>query len=135
MSKPLGRWVLGLVGCGIAVKSAQQFIQAFRGNFDNRGSLERQARWAVPVARAGLTARGAVFAIIAIFCIVASLKADPSEARGLEGAFTFIQEQPYGPWLLGITGAGFIAFSAYAFVEAVFGRFPVPREVRDALEG
>ena len=135
MSKPLGRWVVGLVGCGILGKAAIQFVQAFRGDFENRLAMERDGlRWAVPLTRVGLCARGVVFAIIGSFLVVAALKANPGEARGIEGALATLQEQPYGPWLLGVVGSGLIAFSAYGFVEAVYGRFPVPRKIQKAMD-
>src|SRR5688572_10589542 len=135
MSKPIGRWVVGLVGCGILAKAAIQFVQAFRGDFENRLAMERGGlRWAVPVTRVGLCARGVVFAIIGVFLVVAALKANPGEARGIAGALATLQEQAYGPWLLGVAGLGLIAFSAYGFLEAVYGRFPVPREIRQAID-
>ena len=135
MSKPLGRWAVGLVACGILGKAVTQFIQAFRGNFENRWVMERRRlRWSVPVARVGLCARGVVFAIIGGFLIIASLKANPGEARGLAGALALLQEQAYGSWLLGIIGLGLLAFSAYGFIESIHGRFPIPRKVRKALD-
>ncbi|PWW04466.1 uncharacterized protein DUF1206 [Hoeflea marina] len=76
-----------------------------------------------PVSIAGLTARGMVFLVIAVmfgyrFFNAADSSADPS----LKSALQFVQDLPFGGFLLSMLGLGLIAFSAYSFAEARWRR-------------
>lgn len=72
-----------------------------------------------PVSMIGLTARGFVFAVIAILFFYRGLNAGESESTpGLKAALQFVQGLPFGAWLLGLLGLGLLAFSAYSFAEA-----------------
>ena len=70
----------------------------------------------------GHVARGVVFGLIGIFVIKAALEYDPKEAIGLDGALQKLAHQSYGPWLLGLTAAGLLAYAAYCFADARYRR-------------
>ena len=59
-----------------------------------------------------------VFVVIGIFAAKAAVEYDASEARGFAGALESLQQQPYGPWLLGIVAAGLVSYGVYALVRA-----------------
>jgi hypothetical protein len=59
----------------------------------------------------------------------AAIHVRSSEAKGLAGALTVIQQQSYGPALLGITAAGLIAFGLYGIAEAAYRRITPPRRL------
>ena len=40
-----------------------------------------------------------------------------------------LQEQPYGPWVLGIVAAGLFAFGIYSVIQAVYRRIDKPAVV------
>ncbi len=69
----------------------------------------------------GLFARGLVFLIIAFFLAQAGWLADAGEVRGFGGALKSLAQQPYGPWLLGITAIGVICYGIYCGVVARYG--------------
>lgn len=87
---------------------------------------DETARWACPVSKFGLIARGVVFGIIGGFLIIAALQTDPSEARGLGEALDTLRRQPFGRWLLGIVALGLAAFGIYSFIEGVYRRINIP---------
>lgn len=70
------------------------------------------------VGRTGMTARGVIFGLIAVFLAKAAWEYDSSEAVGLDGALARLAGQPYGPVLLGVVAAGLVAFALYCFAEA-----------------
>ena len=72
----------------------------------------------VPLGRAGYGALGVVNTIIGIFLIIAALRNNPGQAKGMGGALAEITQRPYGALLLGIVAIGLIAYGAYTFVEA-----------------
>jgi hypothetical protein len=56
------------------------------------------------------------------FLLQAALRSDPGEARGLDGALRALQQQSYGPWLLGLVALGLIGYGIYQLVEARYRR-------------
>jgi type IV secretory pathway VirB2 component (pilin) len=76
----------------------------------------RAETWASRVGRLGLAARGVVFTVIGVFLMVAALTANPKQARGLSGALQALEQQPVGPWALGIVALGLVASGLYMLV-------------------
>jgi hypothetical protein len=62
------------------------------------------------------------FGIIGGFLIHAGLAADPTEARGLDGALAVLAQQPYGPWLLGVVALGLVAYGLFCLSQALYRR-------------
>jgi NADPH:quinone reductase-like Zn-dependent oxidoreductase len=52
---------------------------------------------------------------------------DPSEVKDVGDALTALGNRPYGPWLLGVAAAGFIAYGLYQFAKARYRRIVVTR--------
>jgi hypothetical protein len=48
----------------------------------------------------------------------AAVDYSPKEAIGLDGALQKLAQASYGPWLLGLTAAGLIAYGVYCLVDA-----------------
>ncbi|CAN5266564.1 DUF1206 domain-containing protein [soil metagenome] len=126
MSQPLGRWAVAVAGIMIAGWGLQQLHHAYKVKLDKQlalGELSGGMRaWVVRVGRAGLAARGIVFGIIGIFVSLAALHTNPSEARGLGGALQALEQQPFGPWLLGVVAVGLMAYGIYELVRARYRR-------------
>jgi hypothetical protein len=129
MSYPAGQWLVAAVGLGIALYGLHQLYRAFKAKLDKMlalGGLDPAvARWVRYVSRFGMAARGVVFAIIGGFLVTAAVQEDASEARGVAGALRALEQQPYGPWLLGIVALGLIAYGVYEFVKARYRQIDV----------
>ncbi len=127
MSVPFGQWLV--IGAGIAMGLAGigQWLQMAKGTYRQRFALDgaavAQRLWIERAAKLGLAARGVVFLLIGFFLVQAGWQADSSEAKGLGGALSTLAQQPYGPWLLGVTALGLICFGIYCGVIAIYGRF------------
>ena len=50
--------------------------------------------------------------------IRAAVDYSPQDAIGLDGALEKLARAPYGPWLLGLTATGLVAYGAFCFVDA-----------------
>lgn len=122
MSQPYGAWLVGGVGLTIIGAGIAQIVKGFKAGFEKYFSsgAERFKR----ICQFGLIARGFVFAISGVLFIVAAKQNDPSEAQGLAGALTTLQEQAYGSWLLATVAFGLLAFATYSFVEARYRCIP-----------
>ena len=75
-------------------------------------------RWGGRAGAAGHVARAVVFGLIGVFVIRAALEYDPKKAIGLDGALQKLAAAAYGPYLLGVTAAGLLAYGLYCFVDA-----------------
>jgi len=63
-----------------------------------------------------------VFAIVGLFLVIAALRHNAGEAKGLGGALAKLTHQPYGHPLLGLVALGLVAYGAYSFAEARYRR-------------
>lgn len=127
MAQPFGVWLVALVGAVIVAVGLHHFYRAYSASFmrryDHGAMNQRQRLWARRLGRFGLSARGVTFVIIGGFLIQAARQSDPSETGGLAEALRTLEQQAYGPWLLGIVAAGFVAYGAYCMSRARFSTF------------
>ena len=129
MSQPFGQWLVGTVGVLVIAVAFYHFYQMFSAKFRKHlkwhQMSQKERTWSTRLGRLGHGARGVTFLIIGGFIIQAARQADPSEARGLSGALRTLEQQPYGPWLLGLVALGLIAYGVYMEVRAQYRRIAV----------
>lgn len=126
---PLGAALVVLVGLVVLGLALRQANYAYTASFQQRldlHSLSTQARVGiVALGRWGMAALGVVFAVVGVFLIVAALRHDPHQAKGLGGALQALAAQPFGQLVLGLVAVGLIAYGAYSLVEARYRRMVV----------
>jgi hypothetical protein len=119
---PGGRVAVGVVGVIIVALGVYLAYQAYQAKFmrDMRmGTASRTTRKTVTrLGRFGGVARGAVFATVGIFLVVAAAQAKPGTAKGVDSALTTLAKTPLGPWLLGLIAVGLVLFGVYSCCEA-----------------
>ncbi len=124
---PFGVALVVLVGLVVIGVAAFLGYRAYTAKLDRRLDLARlsaQGRRAVLVlGRCGYAALGVVFGVVGLFLVVAALRHNPGEARGLGGALADLLQQPYGHVLLAVVALGLIAYGCYALVQARYRRF------------
>lgn len=125
-----GVGVAVVVGIAIALfgKSLYQFYRVYKGNFtENIRAHNIPVHKAKTIVKqtgnAGYIARGILIGIIGYFFLQAALQHDPSEVDGSSGAFSFIQQSSYGPWLMALVAIGLICYGVFMFVVAKYKRF------------
>jgi hypothetical protein len=121
-SWPAGTW---LVGIGGAVAIGVGLWNLYRGlawKFEDHWKTGEMSattrRWAGRVGAVGHVARAVVFGLIGVFVIKAAIDYNPKEAIGLDGALQKLASAAYGPYLLGLTAAGLLAYGVYCLVDA-----------------
>lgn len=121
MELPAGRWMLALVGAGIAAYGIYQIVRALTSDVRKHlrlGELDpSSARWAVRVSRFGIAARGAIFVMIGWLAARAALSASAEQAGGTQDALRAFQSGQ-SPWILGIIALGVVAYAMYQFLNA-----------------
>lgn len=118
---PAGRWIVLLVGLAIIGAGLWNVYRGASQKFEEkwRGDMSRaERRWGRRAGVVGHLARGVVFGLIGIFLTKAAIEYDPDDAIGLDGALQKVGDAPYGPWLLGLTALGLIAYGLYCLFDA-----------------
>ncbi len=131
MDSEPGRGFIGLVGLGTV---SFGFYSMWKGAFSRYRKHMRSTRAVerlAPLLGFGLIARGVVMGLMGGFIIWAAWTLDPTAAGGYGQTLGRIRNAWHGRTLLGIAGAGMIAFSFYCFCESVFRVVP-PRPVANA---
>ncbi|MBE9185699.1 DUF1206 domain-containing protein [Microcoleus sp. LEGE 07076] len=122
LSQPFGQWLVGLGGAVTIGIGFSYIYKAFKGKFRQNFKLHQMSSneqtWAVRLGRLGIAARGVVFSIIGVFLIEAAKQSDASEAKGFGEALASLQQQPFGPWILGLVALGLISYGIYSVIEA-----------------
>ena len=126
MKLPGGRIIVGLIGLAFVVAAARLAYHAYKKKFLRKldlSSMNSTAyRAVVRLGQIGGIARGAVFATVGIFIIVAAIDFRPHKAKGLDSALRALAHTPLGPWLLALVAAGLVTFGVYSFCEARWRR-------------
>jgi hypothetical protein len=78
--------------------------------------------WIEWIGTFGHLARMIVFDLVGVFLIKAAIDFNPNKAVGLDGALAKLANNSYGPFLLGMVGAGLIAFGLYSLSDARYRR-------------
>jgi hypothetical protein len=121
LSWPAGRYLVGIAGLCLVAVGLWNAYRALTTKFEDkwRGGMSSTERtWGVRAGVVGHLARGVVFTLIGVFVTKAAIEYDPKEAIGLDGALQKLAHASYGPWLLGITAAGLIAYAIFCLVDA-----------------
>jgi hypothetical protein len=87
------------------------------------GQMRAPARRAVEwLGRVGGVARGIVFITAGVFLVVAAVKFQPQQAKGIDSALRALAATPAGPWVLVIVAVGLIMFGVFSCCEARWRR-------------
>jgi hypothetical protein len=122
LSWPAGTWLAGIAGAVIVGIGLWNLYRGIARKFEERwrtGEMREQARkWGARAGVVGHAARGVVFSLIGIFLAKAAIDYKPKDAIGFDGALRKLAQAGYGPYLLGLTAAGLVAYGLYCFVDA-----------------
>ncbi|WP_040158713.1 DUF1206 domain-containing protein [Nigerium massiliense] len=121
LASPAGRALVvgvGLVVIGIGI------YHVYRGlsrtfTEDLRGRPGRQAsRVLIASGMAGFVAKGIALVAVGVLFCWAGIRADPSQARGLDAALRSMAGLPAGTQLLAVVGIGLMLYGVFSFFRA-----------------
>lgn len=125
MAHPAGTVLLIVVGLGLVVAGAffvhRGVTRSFRENLKSLppGTAGRGVMW---LGTAGYAAKGVALAVLGVLVVVATVRSDPEQSSGLDGALKALQEQPFGAWILGAVALGLICYGVFMVVRARYQR-------------
>jgi hypothetical protein len=128
LALPHGDLLLWGVGLAIVAIGLGNLVRAAVDDFtDGLGCSERLRRRMSMLAKAGYGARGLAYLPLAAFTLLAAHRSSSATMTSFGDALQALERMPAGSWLLAATGAGLMAFGAFAFVEARFRKIREPR--------
>ena len=77
-------------------------------------------RPAIALGLVGLVGRGLVLALLGVFLLIAAIRFDAKEAKGLDAALQTLAQQPYGVVALLTATVGLLAYGLWSYVEAAY---------------
>lgn len=124
LSLPGGPWLLALVGIGIGIGGISFVVMGILRSFEKKISIPSAPMGAVvtTLGVVGFIAKGVALAIVGVLLIVAAVKVDAESAGGLDGAIQALLAVFLGPVLVGLVGAGFVAYGVFCFFRARYAR-------------
>ncbi len=119
---PGGRWLVGAVGLIVIGVGLWNLYRGVARKFEDKwrlGEVSHTTRqWGSRVGVVGHVARFVVFGLIGVFLTKAAIDYNPKDAIGLDGALQKLAQAGYGPWLLGLTAIGLVAYGVFCLVDA-----------------
>ncbi len=113
--------VTGLIGVFLFVKA---YKAKFTDSFDTRSMSDYKRRKLIKgTAKVGMSARAFIFLIMGFFLLRASITADPDEIKTAGEVFTFIEDSPFGIYLLALMGIGLLAYASYMYLLSKYRKF------------
>ena len=116
LSWPGGTWLVGLGGLVLIGVGLWQLYTGVSQRFEKK--WRRSSELGTVVGVVGHVARFVVFALMGVFAIRAAVDYNPKDAIGLDGALQKLASSSYGPFLLGVTAAGLIAYGVFCLFDA-----------------
>lgn len=124
LNLPGGPWLLALVGLGIGIGGISFIVMGALRSFEKKISVPSGPMGGVvtTLGVVGFVAKGIALTIVGVLLIVAAVKVDAESAGGLDGAIQALLALYLGPLLVGLVGAGFIAYGVFCFFRARYAR-------------
>jgi hypothetical protein len=125
MANPAGVVLLVAVGLGLIVAAGYFIHKGVTKKFEeNLTSLPpgRAGTAVRALGTVGYVAKGIALGVLGVLFVVATVKSEPAQASGLDGALKSLQEQPFGVWLLGAVALGLICYGLFMVVRAKYQR-------------
>ncbi len=123
---PAGQVLVGLVGCVLIGVGVTLAVRAVMRRFLRQletGTMSRRVREIVTgLGVGGGAARGVVFAGVGVFALVAAVRFDPRQAKGMDATLRTFAHTPAGPWLLVAVAVGLVLFGGFSFASARWRR-------------
>ncbi|WP_309071644.1 DUF1206 domain-containing protein [Arthrobacter sp.] len=125
MANPAGTALLLAVGVGILAIGGYFVYRGITKKFEENltGKPSGSAGRAVTMlGSVGYVAKGIALGVLGLLLAIATVRNNPEESTGLDGALKSLQEQPFGVWILGAVALGLIAYGIFMIVRSRYQR-------------
>ncbi|MDX3536795.1 DUF1206 domain-containing protein [Streptomyces sp. MB09-01] len=125
---PYGRVLVGVFGAVLAIVGVVIVVRSLMRKFEKNLRTERMSQTTRRIVAAlgiiGGVACGVVAVATGLFSLLAAVRFDASEAKGLDETLRSFADTPAGPVLLIAAAVGLLLFGLYSFCEARWRKAP-----------
>ncbi|OEJ35382.1 hypothetical protein BGK67_01270 [Streptomyces subrutilus] len=125
---PYGRVLVGVFGAVLAIVGVVIVVRSLMRKFEKNLRTDRMSRTTRRIVAAlgiiGGVACGVVAVATGLFVLLAAVRFDASEAKGLDETLRSFADTPAGPALLIAAAVGLLLFGLYSFCEARWRKAP-----------
>jgi hypothetical protein len=119
LSQPYGKYLLGAIAIGLAGYALWRFVQAVKDT-ENKGSGAKGIAVRIGYAVIGVIYAGLAFSALQL--VLGSGGESKGDSTSKEWTATLLS-QPFGQWLVGAVGLGFVAAAVSHFYKAYTAKF------------
>lgn len=125
---PLGRVLVGVVGAVLVIMGVvivvRSLMRKFEENLRTGEMSPATRRIVVGLGSVGGVTTGVVAAVAGLFVLLAAVRFDPGQAKGMDETLRSFAATPAGPVLLIAAAVGLLLFGLYSFCEARWRKAP-----------
>lgn len=127
MNQPLGQVLVGitaLIFAGVGIYQIYYgFSEKYRKHVQDLSLQSQHASLLMKSGKVGYISRGVVWLVIGFLFFRAAIHSAANEAGSTAKAFRFIEDTPFGSYLLGALGLGLVAYGVFNFIRARYEHF------------
>lgn len=124
MELPAGKWIAAAVGIALVGAGIHYALKGWQRKYERYIRVTPTTRKLDPAMRAGFAAYAVILGLVGFFLVIAAMRADPSQAKGIGDALSYVRGMAFGRVLLGLVGLGLLGFALENAVEAYFRIVP-----------
>jgi Domain of Unknown Function (DUF1206) len=117
-----GRWLVAMIGIGLAAAGVALAVHGLRRKFIKYLHMAQMSRRTAQIVKilgvVGYVARGVVFCVAGAFLVDAAVSFNAQKAQGIDGSLLKLATTPLGPGLLVAVALGLVVFGIYSGCEA-----------------
>jgi hypothetical protein len=122
LTEEWGVWAIGIIAIAMAGNALWQIYLAYCGEYmalvDDDPKGKKELMLLKRSGKYGYLARGVVFAVLAFFMLKVFLNRNEEDYKGTAGAFAYLLNLEYGPFLMGIVALGMIGYGVFCILVA-----------------
>lgn len=125
MANPAGAALLLAIGVGILVVGGYFIYSGITKRFTKELSGRPSGtagRGLLVLGSFGYVAKGVALGVLGLLVVIATVRNNPEQSTGLDGALKSLQEQPFGVYILGAVALGLIAYGVFMIVRSRYQR-------------
>lgn len=124
LDSSIGIWVMAAIGIAFAAIGIYQIwygtSEKYRKHVDVQALSRKASTSLLRAGKVGYISRGIVWLIIAFLSLKAAFNQNTSETGNTGSALSFVQDGPYGTYLLAVLAIGLICYGVMNFIRSAF---------------
>lgn len=126
LSLSYGQWLVGSAALVFAIVGVYQLYYGLSEKYKkhvDETAIDDNKKALLTSGKIGYTSRGIVWLVIAWLFIKAAVNSSSESAGSTSKALSFLQDAPYGSYLLGAVAIGLICYGTFNFIRARYENF------------